>query len=136
MIFDTQSMLSNAQAVTVTAPSTNTLDLGPVASGIARDIGKGKAVPFRLQVVEDFNNLTSLTLDLQSDDNTAFSSPKSLWSQTVPLAELKTGKVLLPEYLPRGTAERYLRLNYTVTGTAPTAGRITAGVTLGNHSNG
>ncbi|MNF13642.1 hypothetical protein D3C80_2155570 [compost metagenome] len=59
-----------------------------------------------------------------------------MWSQTVPVAELKAGKVVLPEYLPRGTAERYMRLNYTVTGTAPTTGRMTAGVTMGNPSNG
>ncbi|MGZ2448296.1 hypothetical protein ACVIRO_001050 [Rhizobium ruizarguesonis] len=136
MIFDNQSMLSNAQAITATAASTNTLDLGPIATGVVRDVGKGKPIPFRLQVVEAFNNLTSLTIDLQTDDNSGFASAKTVWSQTILLANLTAGKVLIPEYLPRGTDERYVRLNYTVTGTAPTTGKITAGVTLGNQSNG
>ncbi|MBY3038929.1 Bbp16 family capsid cement protein [Rhizobium laguerreae] len=136
MIFDNQSMLSNAQAITATAASTHTLDLGPIATGMVRDVGKGKPIPFRLQVVEAFNNLTSLTIDLQTDDNSGFASAKSVWSQTILLANLTAGKVVLPEYLPRGTDERYVRLNYTVTGTAPTTGKITAGVTLGNQSNG
>lgn len=136
MIFDTQSLLSNAQAITATAASTNILDLSPIAGGVVRDAGQGKPVPLRLQVVEDFNNLTTLTIALQTDDAPAFASPKVVWSQAVPVAELKAGKVVLPDFLPRGTAERYVRLNYTVTGTAPTTGRITAGVTMGNPSNG
>ncbi|OHV24942.1 hypothetical protein EOS93_25205 [Rhizobium sp. RMa-01] len=136
MIFDNQSMLSNAQAITATAASSNTLDLGPIASGVVRDIGKGKPIPFRLQVVESFNNLTSLTIELQTDDNSGFTSAKTVWTQTVLLANLTAGKVLLPEWVPRGTDEKYVRLNYTVTGTAPTTGKITAGVTMGNQSNG
>ncbi|MBX5020419.1 Bbp16 family capsid cement protein [Rhizobium lentis] len=136
MIFDKQTMLSDAQAITATAASTNNIDLGPVKTGIVRDIGKGKAIPLLVQVVEAFNNLTSLTVELQTDDNSGFTSAKTVWSQVVVLADLKAGKVVIPEYIPRGTDERYVRLNYTVTGTAPTTGKITAGVTMGNQSNG
>ena len=128
-------MLSDAQAITATAASTNTIDLGP-KSGIVRDIGKGKHIPLLVQVVEDFNNLTSLTVALQVDDNSAFSSAATVWSTTVVLADLKKGKVVIPEFIPRGTNEQFLRLNYTVTGTAPTTGKITAAVTMGNQSNG
>ncbi|TIR84193.1 MAG: hypothetical protein E5X04_01980, partial [Mesorhizobium sp.] len=121
---------------TATAASTNTIDLGPIATGIVRDIGKGKPIPLRIQVVEAFNNLTSLTVALQTDDNTGFASAKTVWSQVVVLADLIAGKVIVPEWIPRGTDERYMRLNYTVTGTAPTTGKITAGVVMGAQSNG
>lgn len=134
MIFDLQTLFSNAQAITATAGSTNTIDLGPIATGITRDIGKGTKIPLLIQVVEAFNNLTSLTIALQTDDNTGFSSPKTVWSSTVALADLIAGAVVVPEYVQRGTNERYMRLNYTVTGTAPTTGKITAGVTMGNQS--
>lgn len=136
MIFDMQTLLSDAQAITATAASTNTIDLGPIATGIVRDIGKGKPIPLRIQVVEAFNNLTSLAIALQTDDNTGFASAKTVWSQTVVLADLIAGKVIVPEWIPRGTDERYMRLNYTVTGTAPTTGKITAGVVMGAQSNG
>lgn len=136
MIFDQQNLLSNAQAITATAASTNTIDLGPIATGMVRDIGKGKGIPLRIQVVEDFNNLTSLAVALQTDDNTGFASPKTVWTQSLVLADLKAGRVVIPEWVTRGTDERYMRLNYTVTGTAPTTGKITAGVTMGNQSNG
>ncbi len=55
---------------------------------------------------------------------------------TYALADLAVGaKLLLPDELPVGTDERYLRLKYTVAGTAPTLGKITAGVTAGNQTN-
>jgi hypothetical protein len=136
MIFDKQTLLSDAQAITATARSTNVIDLGPIKSTIVRDIGKGRAIPLLIQVVEDFNNLTSLTIDLQVDDSAAFGSPKTVWSAAVLLAALKKGKVVVPEHITRGTDEQFLSLNYTVTGTAPTTGKITAGVTMGNQSNG
>lgn len=136
MIFDLTTLLSNAQAITADAASTNTIDLGPIKSGMVRDIGKGKAIPLLIQVVETFNNLTSVAFSLQTDDNEAFSSAKTVWSSTLLLADLVAGKVVVPEYIPRGTNERYMRLYYDITGTAPTLGKITAGVTMGNQSNG
>ena len=61
--------------------------------------------------------------DLDALPVTVFTSP------AYTLAQLATGaKYLLPDRLMAGTNERYVRLNYTVTGTAPTTGRITAGV--------
>lgn len=136
MILDQQTLLSDAQAITATAASTNILDLGPIRLGAVRDIGKGVPIPLLIQVVEAFNNLTSLTVALQVDDNSAFSSAKTVWSNVVVLADLKAGKIVIPEFITRGTDEQFLRLNYTVTGTAPTLGKVTAGVTMGNQSNG
>ena len=139
MIFDNQTLLSDAQAITATAASTNILDLGPIKAGLVRDIGKGKQIPLLIQVVEQFAaaGAGTLTVALQVDDNDTFSSPKTVWSSTaLALADLKPGKVVIPEYVPRGTDEKFLRLNYTVATGPMTAGRVTAGVTMGNQSNG
>jgi len=139
MIFDQQTLLSDAQAITATAASTNVIDLGPIKTGIVRDIGKGKPIPLLVQVLEQFTaaGAGTLTVALQVDDNEAFSSAKTVWtSATFALATLKPGFVVIPEYIPRGTDERYMRLNYTVATGPMTAGKVTAGVTMGNQSNG
>ena len=143
MIFDATTLFSNAQAVTATAASTNIIDLGATGTvfggtaAITRDIGKGREIAIRASVVESFNNLTSLTIGVETDDNAGFASAKTVWtSPAYALADLATGaKLLLPDDLPVGTDERYLRLKYTVAGTAPTLGKITAGVTAGNQTN-
>ncbi|MFZ5692450.1 MAG: Bbp16 family capsid cement protein [Pseudomonadota bacterium] len=139
MIFDRQSLLSDAQAITATAASTNVIDLGPIASGIVRDIGKGKQIPLLIQVIEAFTaaGAATLTVTLEVDSVENFASPKTVWtSPAIGKADLVPGKVIIPEYVPRGTDERYMRLNYTVATGPMTAGKITAGVTMGNQSNG
>lgn len=134
MIFDRQTLMSDRQAITATAQSTDQIDLGPIAR--SRDVGRGQKIPLRIQVVETFNNLTSLAVAVQVADDAAFSvNLTTVQTITLTLAELTAGRVILPEELPRGTARRFLRLNYTVTGTAPTTGRITAGVVMGTQDN-
>lgn len=145
MIFDHQSMFSDAQAITASAASTNVIDLGDTgrvygaAVDLTRDIGKGTPIPLLAQVVEAFtaDGSATLTVALQVDDNDSFSSPKTVWtSPAIGKADLKPGKVFIPEYIPRGTDERYARMYYTVATGPMTAGKITAGVTMGNQSNG
>ena len=136
MILDNQTLLSNDQAVTATAASTNTIDLSPIASGITRDIGPGKPIPVLVQVTEDFAaaGAATLAVALQVDDNSSFSSPKTVASiPATALADLKAGKQVNLDYIPRGTKERYLRLNYTVATGPMTAGKIKAGVLFGGH---
>lgn len=141
MILDKENLLSDGQAITATAPSTNYIDLGPTgkvvggSANLARDIGKGQPLPIRVQVTEAFNNLTSLDIDLQVDDNTSFSTPRSVQKATVALADLVAGRVNAFDYVPAGTNERYLRLNYTVTGTAPTTGKVTAAIVAAHQEN-
>lgn len=142
MIFDINNLFSNAQAITATAVSTNIIDLGATgtvygaAAALVRDIGPGNDAPLRIQVVETFNTLTSLTVDLQTDDNSGFASPAIAWtSGAVLLASLVAGYVFNMEDFPRRTNERYLRLNYTVGGSNPTLGKITAGAVMANQSN-
>lgn len=142
MIFDTTLLLSDAQSITATAASTNVLDLGAMgraygaAADLPRDVGKGEPVPLLVQVVEGFNNLTSLKIDIELDSTEAFTPDKTIPLGTFALAELVAGFSVPFPSLPNGINLRYMRLKYTVTGTAPTTGAITAGIVAGLQTNG
>lgn len=142
MIFDNTLLFSDAQAITADAGSTNTVDLGATGTpyggtALVRDIGKGCKIPLSITVVETFNNLTSLTVSLQVDDNSSFSSAKTVVvSAPILAAALVAGaQIEVPDYIPQGANERYMRLYYDVTGTAPSTGKITAGVVAARQTN-
>jgi hypothetical protein len=143
MIMDKTLLFSDAQAITADAASTNTVDLGATGtiygagSAMVRDIGPGSKVPLVVTVTETYNNLTSMTIAIQVDDNTSFSSATTVWGpMSYTLAQLAAGaKYLLPDAIPVGTNERYVRLYYDITGTAPSTGKITAGVVLARQTN-
>lgn len=138
MIFDRTSQFSDGQAIVASARSTNIRALGgpatlpgPYGGTLIRDIGPGTEIPLWVGVTQSFNNLTSLSISVQVDDNAAFSSPKTVYtSPTYTLAELQAGakRNMLPDTIPLGTNEGYVSLFYTVVGTPPTLGKITAGV--------
>lgn len=143
MIFDKTTMFSEAQAVTVTAPSTNTIDLLPTgrvygaAANLVKDVGKGQPLKMHVQVVQTFNNLGTLTIEVQCDTADTFGSPKTVLSQTIALADLVAGKTFSLMHVPAGVDERFLRLNYVVAGgTTPTTGKITAGLVMASQTNG
>ena len=129
MLFDAKLLMSNAQAITATAASTDIIDRGDT-----KDVGRAGDIPLLVQVVEAFNTLTSLTIELQTDDNSAFSTPRSLFTVVVPLADLKLGYQIPIITLPQKT-ERFLRLSYSIAGTNPTLGKVTAGVVAGVQTN-
>lgn len=140
MIFSRNLTLSDAQAITATAASTNVIDTGAFGiphggNALSRDLGKGTFIPFLVQVTEDFASLTSLKFSLQCDDNSGFSSAKTVVEQTILLADLKSGKQVALQVLPNDITERYVRMHYTVSGSNATAGKVTAGVTMGNQTN-
>ena len=141
MILSAESLLSDDQAITATALSTNVIDLGApgtpygAAAALNQDQGKGTVVPILIQVTEAFNNLTSLTITLEVDDNSSISSGKVVNTQTILQADLLIGKTVFMQHLTNGVDERYLAVRYTVTGTPPTTGKITAGITMGNQTN-
>ena len=141
MIFSKEQLLSDKQAITASAASTNYIDLGATgtpykaALALVRDIGKGQPVPFEAMVTEAFNTLTSLTIALEVDDNTSFGSATIVDSVSVLLADLAVGYNLPHLYLPVGVNERYVRMNYTVVGTDPTTGKILSGISMGRQTN-
>lgn len=124
MILDEQNLFSDNQAITATAASTNVIDFGK------REIAFGTPVELFIQVSEAFNNLTSLTITLQTASTEAFSSPVSLIEQTILLANLTKGAVSTIKFLPQWNLG-YMRLYYTITGTAPSTGKILAGIVDG-----
>lgn len=141
MIFDKQTQFSNAQAITATAASTNSIDL--LAAGIpygdnaalARDQGLFH-IPLLIQVVTAFATLTSLKVAVQTDDNSSFSSATTvLETEAIAAASLVAGYQFNIDKIPLKTTERYVRLYFTVAGSDATAGAVTAGVTAANQNN-
>ena len=124
MILDEQGLFSNNQKVTASAESENILDLGK------REVSFGTPIELFIQVSEDFNNLTSLDIKVQTDSEEEFSDPMDLIEQTMTREELVKGAVSSIKFLPKGNLG-YMRLFYTVTGTNPTTGKILAGITAG-----
>ena len=130
MILDSQFEFSDDQAITGSATSTNIIDLGT-----DRDMSAGEPVALNIQVTEDFDNLTSLEVQVQEDTSDSFSSPTVIAkTEDAPLADLKAGYVFNVRYLP-SNSEQYLRLNYVVTGSNPANGKITAGVANAHQTN-
>jgi hypothetical protein len=121
-ILDRLNLFSNDQAITASTASTDVVDLGSV-----RDVGAGETSTVLVLVTEAFNNLTDLTVAMQTSTTENFASPVQLTAATLPLASLTVSTRFPITTVPRGVL-RYVRLYYTVTGTAPTTGRITAGL--------
>jgi hypothetical protein len=143
MYLDNRTLFSDAQAIVATAASTNTIDtlaLGKAKtyaeSQIKRRLGIAD-IPLFLKVTEAFNLLTSLTIAVQQSDAEAFGSGvDTLISVSVPLASLIYGYEFPYDKLPRNITKRYVRMYYTVVGTDPTLGKISAGLTVGSEDAG
>jgi len=139
MILSAQQLFSDDQAITATADSTNVIDLGapgtPVraAAALSNDKGPGAGIPLLIQVTEDFNNLTSLKITISKGATTALGT--EIASRTVLLADLVAGYQFPVNVLPKDADLRYLGVEYTVTGTAPTTGKVTAGIVMGVQTN-
>lgn len=139
MIIDTSLVLSDQQAVTASSPSTNTIDLGVTGTpfgatnALVRDIGRGEPVDLSVSVAQAFAGLTSLQVSVQtSPDNATWTTVDS--GATVPAAQLVAGYLFRVPRLVENAGARYLRLYYTMTGTA-TQGTINAAIVASRQSN-
>ncbi len=141
MIFSKNQLFSDDQAITGTAVSTNVIDLGApgtvrnAPNPLVRDIGAGTPVPIVIQVTEDFTLLTSLAVAIQVSDAEGFGTSTTVLTMSKTLAELKAGVKFPVVHVPLDVDKRYVRLNYTVTGTNPDGGKITAGIVMGVQTN-
>lgn len=119
-MIDSLLEFSDEQAITVAAASTNSVDLG------AREISFGTPVPIEYTINETFNNLTSLTIALETTtaDDTDFSEAVTLVSETILKANLYAGDNGVI-FFPKGN-KGLNRLYLTPNGSAPSTGKISA----------
>lgn len=143
-IFDSTLLFSDDQAVDDDAVSTNIIDLGapqtPVGGqkALVPDWGIGRPIPIEIIVTATFDDDTSgvsLLINLQNDNDVAIGSAVVLWNSGLVLrAALVKGYRFKMGYIPEGTIERYLRLQYVMDGTMQN-GTITAGIVGGLQTN-
>lgn len=128
-IIDKFLELSLAQAITVTAVSTNVVDAGATkAASIGRDIGSGTPMFLEVSVASTMTGAGTLTIVLQdSADNTTFADVLS--SAALAVATLTAGKSYYVP-LPAGM-RRYVRANYVITSGPFTGGTLNASITDG-----
>ena len=134
MYIDYQNLFSSQQAL-ATGNSTNVLDVGRLVGTHQQDIGPGYPIEVVCLMAESAAGATGLSVELQTSDTEAFTSATTLQTAAITGADnLKAGAQIPLSTLP-GSCRRYLRLKYTVTGSA-TAGKITAGLVLDRQTNG
>lgn len=130
MITDKLLRVSEDQAVTASAVSTNTIDLS-----VARDMGEGRDLFMVFTVTETFTTLTSLTFQFVTDDNASLSSPTVVASTgaiTLAGGGLAAGKQHVVRIPPQigSKGERYIGAQYTVGGSNAGAGKVTTDIVL------
>lgn len=128
-IIDRSLQVSVAQAITVTAPSTDVIDAGATkTNGLGRDIGSGEPLYLEVSVASTMTGAGTLTIALQdSADNSSFADVLAL--PAIAVAALTAGKTYyLP--LPAGM-RRYIRANYTITSGPFTGGTLNAQIVDG-----
>ena len=118
--------------ITVTAPSTNVIDLL-----VARDLGPGDDVDLHVQVMTAFvsGGSTTLQIAMQASDD-AVTWTDELLSPVIAKANLVAGARVFRYKYPWGQlnnlnllGSRYMRLNYTVASGPFTAGTVMAYLT-------
>jgi hypothetical protein len=120
MFLDALGLVSDAQAVTADAYSTNTVDLGNVNPD--REIGTGEPVGFGLSIDVAADATTgdeTYTFIVVQSDNADLSSHDALASYTLTAAQLAAGALFFLE-IPIGfPTKRYVGIRYDVGGTTP-----------------
>ncbi|TPQ24932.1 Bbp16 family capsid cement protein [Methylomonas koyamae] len=133
MLTDALLQLSAAQAVTTTAVSTNTIDLG-----VNRDMGQGSDLYAVFTVDETVTAAGAATVTFQIISSAAsnLSSPTVLIeSAPIGKAELTAGRdpiaICLPESFlnAQPIGQRYLGVQYTIATGPLTAGKFTCSIT-------
>lgn len=117
MLLDAENLYSDAQALTVTAASTNYIDH---LSDRNLGIGEPLAVQITLDVAAtDDDSDETYSFAIQTDDNSSFSSATTLGTITVTRGAAAGAKYVF--LIPMDTQfERYSRIYYTLGGTTPT----------------
>jgi hypothetical protein len=129
MILDGQLEFSDSQAVTATAVSTNSVDLGPISPNLNVAIGTGENLFIRVAntvAMTDSGSDSTVTVTLETDDNAAFSSPTVVQTIGVFPAVSPAGTIRIARLVAGVDYERYIQLRYTVAGGNLTTGSFDA----------
>lgn len=126
MITDKELEFSNSQALTATAASTNAIDLGYADA----DAGTGETTYI---VVNSEANLggTTPSVQVQVQSSNTEGSGYTTVVESAALTGFDEGEYIVIA-VPK-TAGRYLRLNYVLAGTNPTA-TVSAGIVQGEQA--
>lgn len=146
MYLDKQNLVSDQQAVTVTAVTTNAIDLGvagtiPGLGGTPlMDAGRGEEPVLLAQVTETFTaaGAATLTVEIITATDAALTAGIVSHQSTPALAktDLVAGyqfRLRIPAGLP--ATGRYLGLRFTVATGPMTAGKVTAGIVSDKQTN-
>lgn len=137
MITDANLTLSASQAVTATAFSGNTIDLG-----VNRDIGAGEELNIYVNVEVSALAAGAATVNFQivASDNANLSTPTILGqTDAIPKANLLIGTQItipVPRSFIKKLGQRFLGLQYLVTTGPLTAGTFSAGVIIDAADSG
>lgn len=134
MFIDSQLVFDQGAAITVSAASTNTIDLS-----VARGLGNTEPLTVSVMAGATFANAAAATLVIamqSAPDNATWTTIAE--TGPIPLADLVEGAQLctfdMPHNIPVGSPERYLRLYYTNTGVDPfTAGTVNSSIVSGKQ---
>lgn len=124
MIIDYLLLFSDAQALTASAASTNYVDLGA-----ARDLGTGTDLYVGLNVdvtLTDSGSNSTVSVYLQTDDNSSFSSATNGQLLFTIAATAAVGTVYYACISPGAADERYMRLYYSMNNGDLSTGSVTA----------
>jgi hypothetical protein len=120
MFVDAFQLLSDAQAVTADAVSTNTIDNGAVTP--ARDIGTGEPleVVIQVDVAADFTTMDeTYAFEVIQSAAANLGSPTVLARRAIAASLLTAGSIHRIPVPPGSITQRYLGVNYDVGGTTP-----------------
>lgn len=121
MILDAFQRVSTAQALTATAVSVDSIDLGNQTP--ARDIGNGEPMQFvvNVNVAADFTSANeTYVFEVVTSAAGALTSPTVIASREIAASLLTAGSVHHIA-IPKGAiAQRFLGMRYTLGGTTPT----------------
>lgn len=127
MYLDQQLLFDDNAEHLTNEGSTNLVDLGA-----ARNIGVGESLYFVIVVdtaLTDASSNSTMTITLETDDNSSFSSATT--AQTIGTFEAlaAAGTRLVAKLQPDAINERYLRVKYTVANGDLSTGKFTAFLT-------
>jgi hypothetical protein len=128
MIFDKQNLFSEDQAITVTADSSNIIDLG------AAGADGGVPIDLFVKVTTAFAGGTSLAVTITASAAAAMTNEVTLFSSgAVAVADLVAGYEFRSSVIPHHSL-RYIQAQYTVVGVM-SDGAIFAGLALARQTN-